>query len=191
MMTLRACQRTIVTLLFSISATIVLTPDMATAKQAAHSSHTATSVGGGPFGLGLALGDPTALTAKYWLDGGKDAVDLGLAYWLGRYFLVYSDYDYHFPGAFGARNEFVSSLSPYIGIGGILIFASTSERNNRGDKYFADNTSAALALGLRIPIGVEWRPRPIGVFLEFAPGLTVIPGTFGFLQAAIGVRYYF
>jgi hypothetical protein len=181
----------IVTLLFSVSATIVLTPDIAKAKRAAPSSRTSASVGGGPFGLGLALGDPTALTAKYWLDGNKEAVDLGLAYWLGRYFLVYSDYDYHFPGTFGARNEFVNNLSPYIGIGGILVFASSSDRNHRGDKYFADNSSAAFALGLRIPIGIEWRPMPIGVFLEFAPGLTVIPGTFGFLQAAIGVRYYF
>jgi hypothetical protein len=75
----------------------------------------------------------------------------------------------------------------------MLVFATGSDRNNRGDRYFADNSSAAFALGMRIPFGLEWRPSeaPLGVFVELAPGLTLIPGTSSFFQGDIGIRYYF
>lgn len=145
---------------------------------------------GGPFGLGIAIGDPSAITAKYWLSG-REAADFGLSFNLDRYVLFYGDYLLHWPGVFG-RSE-ARFLTPYLGIGGVLVFSSYGDRHARSDKYWRSDSDASFALGVRIPFGLEWRPAtaPIGVFLELAPGLAVIPATTGFFQGAIGVRYYF
>jgi hypothetical protein len=141
--------------------------------------------GAGHFGLGLAIGEPSAITGKYWLDG-RSAVDFGVSFNLEHYLLIYSDYDMHWPGAFGGGAH---ELAPYLGIGGIMIFSN--DRYWHDNRYYSRDTS--LALGLRIPLGIEWLPRgaPIGVFAEIAPGLTIIPATWGFFTGAIGARFYF
>ena len=40
----------------------------------------AIEVGSRPFGLGVVLGDPTGLSAKYYLGGPTNAVDFALAF---------------------------------------------------------------------------------------------------------------
>lgn len=142
----------------------------------------------GSFGLGLILGEPTGITGKYWLQG-PSALDGGIAYSYSDFFLLYLDYLYHFPGAFGNSSEFVSELTPYVGGGGVL-FIQTATDTNRA--YFNSNQGSA-GFGIRIPLGIEWTPEkaPFGVFVEIAPGVGLVPATFGLFQAGIGARFYF
>lgn len=168
-------------------AAAITTLALSTPAQAQKSSRA-----GGPFGFGIVLGDPSALTGRYNL-GGARAVDGGLAFALDRWVLVYGDYLHLFPGAFGRQAAFLAQTTPYLGIGGMLVISSKSEAEVRKERYFDEDSSSRVGLGLRVPIGAEWRPRslPIGVFLELAPGLTIFPGTSGFLQGGLGARFYF
>lgn len=116
------------------------------------------------------------------------AVDMGLTFYFSNLVLIYSDYLFHFPKAFGTSSPFVAQLSPYVGVGGVMLFWSGSYYN----RYYYDSPHG-FGIGVRFPIGIEWKPSdpPLGVFLELAPGMGIIPGTFGFFQGGIGIRYYF
>lgn len=144
---------------------------------------------GRTFGLGLVLGEPSALTIKVWQDR-RQAFQAGLAFAFDNYILLYGDYLYHFPGAFGSRDRFVTQLAPYLGVGGI--FALSTKDRSDDHRYFG-KSSGSFGLGVRVPLGIEWKPAhpPLGVFLEFVPGLTVVPATKAYLQGGIGIRYYF
>lgn len=151
--------------------------------------HYESTAQGGPFGLGIVLGGPTAITGKYWLDH-KHAIDAGVGALFGDYFMFYGDYLFHYPGAFGHDTQFVSELTPYFGFGGVMAFTTDNHADNSA---LRGKSSGALGLGGRVPVGIEWRPSetPIGVFLELAPGLSLIP-QFGFIiEGGIGIRYYF
>ena len=158
-------------------------------QAATHHSSSSPSHGGGPLGLGIVLGEPTGLSAKYWLTS-KHSLDFGLGYSFNSFIFVYADYLFHFPGAFGASSQFVAQLNPYIGIGGIFM-GSTASSGTRGRYFTSDGSSAGV--GMRLPLGIEWTPGepPLGIFIELVPGLGIIPSTFGFVEGGIGVRYYF
>lgn len=141
------------------------------------------------FSAGIVLGSPSALTAKYWFNN-KEAFDVGLAFSSNDYFLLYSDYLIHYPDLLNKRNKFLSRVQPYLGIGGVFVSTTKDRTDERG--YYGKK-SGSLGLGIRIPFGAEWRPSelPIGVFLELAPGMSVIPATDGYFQIGLGIRYYF
>lgn len=143
-----------------------------------------------PFGMGVVLGEPTGITGKYWVDR-RSAIDSTFSYSFNDYFLLYSDYLYHFPGAFGRSSEFASRLNPYIGVG-LELFIQTQDTGRQDRAYFRSD-QGSTGLGVRIPLGVEWRPGspPLGVFVELTPGVGVVPATFGFVQGGIGIRFYF
>jgi hypothetical protein len=127
-----------------------------------------------PLGVGVILGSPSGLVAKYWLHSAS-AVDLGLAYAWKGFFQVYVDYLYHFLGAFSKGDSSMYPLSPYIGIGGSLTLYNPTE------------------VAVRIPLGLEWmvgHPR-IGIFAELVPGLALVPATNVIVQGGVGARIYF
>ena len=139
------------------------------------------------FGLGVLLGEPSALSGKYFM--GNDAIDGGIAFAHSE-LVIFSDYLRHFPGKFGSANEFVSALNPYVGVGPILAF---SGGNNDHSHHVVPNDDDNFGIGGRIPIGVEWTDKemPIGVSLEIAPGAIILPDTNAFIQGGLAVRYYF
>jgi hypothetical protein len=142
---------------------------------------------GGPFGLGLVLGEPTALTLKYD-QSENDAFDAGLAFNFDKWVLVYGDYQYKFAGAIRTLPQF----TPYIGIGAVIVGSNRSIDDTRHYQYFTSSTDSKWALGVRVPLGIEWRPNaPIGVFAEIAPGISLIPSTTSFIQGGVGIRYFF
>jgi hypothetical protein len=147
---------------------------------------------GGPFGLGIVIGEPTGLTAKYRMNS-EQAFDIGLSFDVSHWFLIYSDWLYHFPGGFGNKAPFFQQTTPYIGIGGLLIFSNRDEWETRHWRYYSTTSSSRTAVGVRIPLGAEWRAPsiPLGVFVELVPGLVIVPATDGFFQAGIGARFYF
>jgi hypothetical protein len=169
-------------LIFSFNASVL--PSVAMAQEGTND--------GGPLGFGIVLGDPSALTAKYNLDA-KRSIDAGLAFDFDRWVLVYGDWLYHVRGIFSRKAPELSRLTPYLGIGGVLVLSNRTELETRKLRYFSETSSSRTALGIRLPLGLEWRPAsvPVGVFVEVVPGLVVIPGTYGFAQGGIGIRYFF
>lgn len=163
----------------------------------------ATEVGNArTFGLGLALGAPSSITAKYFL-GPTSAIDGGLSfttwgnhwnhgwcydsrgrrldcdYYSGRrtHLSLYGDYLWQDTLARGT-----AKLDWHVGVGGRLWFY---------DNYNAGND---LALAARVPLGLDLtfqRPNFLELFFELAPALYVLPGIDLDVEGAIGVRFYF
>ena len=122
--------------------------------------------GNGVFGLGLILGEPTGISGNYWIRSDR-SIDGALSFSFNDYFLIQSDYLFHFHGLFGTRESFTQHLEPYLGIGGTLFFSTNSARTS--STYFSDHGS--VGFGVRIPFGAEWMipSAPISVFFELAP----------------------
>lgn len=151
---------------------------------AAHSE-----TGGKKFGLGFVLGAPTALSGRYQLSEDR-GLDLQFAFNSSDYVLLYGDYLIQFRNLFHAEEKFVEQLTPYLGVGPVLAFASKSDHPK--NDYF-NRTTDTLAFGVRVPFGIEWLwdRVPIGVGLELAPGVVVAPATEGFIQIGLTFHYYF
>ena len=126
-----------------------------------------------PFGLGIMIGNPAAITGKYILNK-NNSVAGGLSISSSDYTLIYTDYLYHVHNLFTHKNQFLNELTPYIGFGGLL--ASTNKDRSNDDHYLGKK-SGNLGLGVRVPLGSEWNPKalPLGVFLEIVPGMSVVP----------------
>lgn len=146
--------------------------------------------------MGIFFGEPTGFTFKHWLTS-ETAFDAGLAFSLSDFVIFYGDYLWHFPKAIrvstrGSEDagKFFRQLTPYVGVGGLIFVSDNGTRSQ--PKYYTQDGST-LALGVRVPLGVEWNPEPspIRVYVEITPGVGIIPSTFGFLQGGIGARYYF
>jgi hypothetical protein len=129
---------------------------------------------GGPFGLGLILGEPTGLSAKLFLDG-RSALDFALDFsFLEDAFYFHMDYVLHF----GGRG---SVALPYIGVGG-KVAVKDNDHHEDHDRF-----------GVRVPLGVAFMPRslPIDIFGEVVPGITLLPETDPDVDAGIGIRLFF
>lgn len=126
------------------------------------------------FGLGILVGQPTAISGKYWLSSGN-ALDFGLGYSFEKENRIHLHADY----LFHAKNIFDTSenFSLYYGPGARLKIHENSDSR----------------LGVRFDVGLVWYPKntPIDVFLELAPILDIIPETDFAMNGGIGVRYFF
>jgi hypothetical protein len=142
-------------------------------------------------GFGFAIGVPTSLVGKYFLDA-SNAVDFGLSFGrLGRRcssggapyscdgigsFGFFGDYLWHDTLARGT-----AQLDWHFGPGGRLWIGN----DDRGDN---------VALAARLPIGLDLtfdRPEFLELYFDIAPALYVVPAAYLELEAYIGVRFYF
>lgn len=141
------------------------------------------------FGIGFILGDPTAVSAK-WYRSNERALDLQVSLNSSNYVLVYGDYLYHFTGILGQGDRFTERLSTYMGFGPLLA-VGTKDDHPKGN-YF-DKRQDDYAFGVRIPFGVEWiwEKAPLGIGVELAPGVMIAPATKGLFQGGLTLRYYF
>jgi hypothetical protein len=126
------------------------------------------------FGLGVVLGEPTGISAKYWLTPGT-ALDFGLGYSFTSsksLFDFYVDYVFHNSDMINSTENFVV----YYGPGARLKINESTSR-----------------LGVRGVIGILWLPRGTNfdVFVEIAPILDIIPATKFDFSGGIGGRYFF
>jgi hypothetical protein len=159
----------------------------------------ATEVGSArKFGLGLVLGDPTGLSAKYWVTP-TNALDFGLGFWgygVGNhcwhdnagYAHCDNYYGYHHAGTVNvdylwewniARGK--AQLDWHLGPGGRLIWRGQCN----GD---------CVALAARMPVGLDLtfsEPSFLELFLELAPAFYVVPGFDFAIEAGLGIRFYF
>ena len=133
----------------------------------------AAKADGGPFGLGIIVGEPTGFTGEYKLSP-KNAVDGGLAYSYERQdaWQIYSDY--LFTGNKIAKDQ-IPEIDLYFGAGARLKFETDTR------------------FGFRFPVGMTYSftEHPIQAFLEIAPIMDVVPGTDFSINAAIGARFFF
>jgi hypothetical protein len=146
------------------------------------------------FGLGFMLGNPTGLSAKYWLSN-INALDFGLGFygygwgWRGcnnnndacwgngfQVITIHGDYLWQSNLVKGS-----AQLDWHLGAGGRVEFW--------GDRY-----GGGVGVGVRAPIGIDLmftNPGFLELFFELAPALYFAPvAGFGF-EGALGVRLYF
>jgi len=127
-------------------------------------------------GLGVMLGNPSGLSAKYWMSE-QNAIAGGLAWHLGSnsnggYLFLHGDYLIH-------KNDLINisgTTIPFYYGGGVGIGV--------GNDFY---------LGVRIPVGIEYwfMDKKFDAFLELVPGIGLLPG-FGIgIGGAIGLRYNF
>lgn len=136
---------------------------------------------GGPFGLGLMIGDPSGLSAKYTLDR-THAVDFGLGFSLeANYIHLHADYLFHFGEL--TRGWPGGEWLPYVGVGGKVWVFDTG----KGD----DDDGGSI--GVRVPFGIALRldSAPVDFFLEIVPGMRILPGTHTDIDGALGARFWF
>lgn len=135
-------------------------------------------------GVGFILGEPTAISAKYFLDS-KNAYDLAFYYTTGTTLGVWADRLWHSSTLFQPSTKFERELAVYGGVG--LSYRAT----DKDDRYRRAGSSSFVHI--RIPIGIEWQPPEIslGIFVELVPGISIVPETSVIAQGGVGVRYLF
>jgi hypothetical protein len=154
----------------------------------------ATEVGyGRKFGLGLALGDPTGLTGKWWISS-TNAIDFGIGFTNYGWGRCYDDDGRR--RCYGYRDTSVNvdylwqsnlvrgaaQLDWHIGVGGRLYFW--------GDRYYENG----LDFAVRAPIGLDLmfnNPSFIEVYFELAPALHLVDFIGLVIEGGIGIRFYF
>ena len=126
-------------------------------------------------GLGIVFGDPSGVTYQRKINQQQFA-DFYFAYTWDDEWVFMGDYKLHLNGIFGEQTPVV----PYAGLGAFLKIE---------DKKHNDD----VALGVRIPLGVDWKiPQgPIVLFGELVPALRLIKSTDADFQAGIGGRFFF
>jgi hypothetical protein len=133
-------------------------------------------------GLGIIIGSPTGLTAKFLLAH-KSAISLNAGWnFMGDVGVhITGDYQFLFPNVIKSEEGVaIKDLTPYLGIGGRFRV-----------KHKKDGDTNDFHLGVRIGGGLEYFLRPIGIFLELYPVVDLIPATDFDLEGGIGARFYF
>lgn len=128
------------------------------------------------FGLGLIIGEPTGLSANYFLTP-DNSIDLAFAWNVSgnNDTVLHADYLWYKHGFFQAGK---AQMPLYFGVGGRMVF-----RDNNSDKF-----------GVRVPVGLTYRfadPKFLELFGEVAPVLDLAPSMKLDLNVGIGVRFYF
>jgi hypothetical protein len=129
----------------------------------------------GKFGIGLMIGEPTGLSAKYFLN---DTLALDAAAGASLHdnsdFYVHSDLLFH---KFDLIPVSRGHLPVYIG-GGVF-----ARFRDRPDDQF----------GVRVPIGVSYmfEQAPVDIFMEIAPGVDLSPSVRADITGGVGVRFWF
>jgi hypothetical protein len=137
------------------------------------------------FGLGLILGEPTGLSAKYWTSN-NNAFDFGLGFAFGGDRITSHDNYYgssrvhfHMDYLWHSFNAIRSSerFPLYYGIGA---------RFNSGGGYDG-------SFGIRGVFGIAWFPHstPIDIFAELVPVFQLTPSAGLGIDAGLGIRYFF
>jgi len=143
-----------------ILATVVLAAALAPVRASAQAGGT---------GLGVVLGEPTGITARFMRGGNNFQVHGAWSFTDDAALQLSGDY------LRSGRIDMEPMMPFYFGVGVLLKFASKSE------------------VGIRVPVGLNYffKGDPFEVFGELVPILQVIPKTEFDFNAAVGVRYYF
>lgn len=141
---------------------------------------------GKTWGVGIILGDPTAITLKHRISE-RRALDFGFGYHWHDSFLFYGDYLFQFPGTFKTDSKEVNTIVPYVGVGPAVSFHTEEKRKRVGDR------EVKVALMGRIPLGLNFviPDSPLELFAEIVPLINIIPGLDFGVGGGIGIRVFF
>lgn len=131
-------------------------------------------------GLGIVVGDPTGISANYFLDNAH-SIDAALAWSDSFTFHLHGDYLLNKPRYFFVENK---PIGLYYGIGARL-------RSRKSSKFASDEDG--IELGARAPVGLKYvffDPR-IEIFGELSAVFDVMPKTALDFDIGVGARYYF
>ena len=123
------------------------------------------------FGLGIIIGEPTGLSAKYWTSS-TNAFDFGLGY------------------SFSPKNSRLHLHADY------LFHSSLTNTSEKFYLYYGPGVRIKTredddsVLGIRGALGITWVPRntPLDFFFEVVPVFTLIPATSFDINAGLGAR---
>jgi hypothetical protein len=180
------------TLITAFSTVVVAVLLVAGGARTAH----ATDVGySRTFGLGIVLGDPTGLSAKFWV-GPTNSIDAGLGFfgygfndrcWTDASGTHCDSYGYH-DGTLNMDYLWQSNivrgtaqLDWHIGAGGRAV-------------WYGGCNGDCFALAARMPVGLDLmftNPSFLEVFFELAPAFYIVPGFDFEIEGGLGVRFYF
>jgi hypothetical protein len=164
--------------------------------------------GGRNFGVGFILGQPTAISAKYWTSA-NTALDFGVGWGLGydNYNECWdSRYYYDHVNRCNDRGYYYADYNDRNGYRGLHVHADYLFHNFNVIKsseklpiYYGPGVALNLwrhgdtELGFRGVCGLAWMPRtaPLDLFFEIAPVMILFPGTWVDINAGIGGRFYF
>lgn len=136
---------------------------------------------GGPrgFGVGVLVGEPTALSGAY-RGGGRTWVDVAVGWSFPREWLAFHGDLLLTPTTLSSDDLGELRFPLYLGVGPRLRLDL--------DEYDSDTS-----VGVRVPfgMGVYHANAPVEGFLELVPGVLIIPQTSLMFDAGIGVRVYF
>ena len=125
------------------------------------------------FGMGVILGEPTGISAKYWMTPWT-AFDGALGWTFGKtnWVQLHGDYLIH---NYDIINVGKGKLPVYYGLGARLVFSSVNR------------------VGIRGVVGLDYlfANDPLDIFLEIVPILDLAPDIEFDFNAGIGIRYYF
>jgi hypothetical protein len=165
-------KRTLVVLMVVFIAAVA-----AVAAPAPAAKQQANRIRPGLFELGAYLGQPSGISAKYWING-RNSID-GVAAWnfgaAGSGNLVLAaDYLFNYIDMVKIETE---TFPLYVGAGAIMSI----------------DMGGGISLGARVPLGAFYlfREVPLEISLEVVPGLYLFPATSFSMMGGIGVRYCF
>lgn len=118
--------------------------------------------------LGLIVGEPTGLSAKFWTDG-NTAFDLGLAWSFS------GQGSMHIHSSYLVHNTMDNpEIALYYGLGGRLLMQDD------------------VKIGARIPLGLQYiiPESRLGLFFELAPLINLLPNTDFDINGGLGLRYF-
>lgn len=165
-------------------AAVLLAAPSARAQDSAH-----------PFGLGIAVGDPASLTARFWLNN-DEALQFNLG-WFSNFYrgdyvgeggLATVDWVHHF-GRFGPKNRKVW-FRVHVGAGGGLgAYSGNCYRDIWGNWRCPDGPG----LFARVPVGFDVYLAKVRFefYGEVAPAWRVFPDPLPLMFVQVGARYYF
>jgi hypothetical protein len=186
----------------SILAVVAVSIAAATTSTTAH----AAEGNAHPFGLGIEVGAPTGLTAKYYLGRSRGGTMMALQFGVGaieRYhddgLHLHVDVLWH-PAVLARTPEFTLPL--YLGVGGRVLQHDDDYCVQQGGDRVCFDGESDTHVGVRVPFGLlmDFNRTPIDVFLELAVVMDFILDEYDRyghdtletdLNGALGVRYYF
>ncbi len=119
-------------------------------------------------GIGFIVGDPTGLSLSFK----PVIIGINFNFLSGNYLQFHLDYWF-------INRGLGSGLKWYLGLGGKL-------------QVFSFGYGSGIGVGLRVPIGLQFFPaRRVEIFLEYVPGIAIIPGVGYDHDYGIGLRFHF
>lgn len=151
------------------------------------------SPAGKSIGVGLELGAPTTINAKFMIAPNQGVVvGVGGGAWYDASLSLHADYLFH-PLVLQFDD---GSFSGYVG-GGLWTSLGLGGAGYRGPHYgyyqpYGPGPETVSA-GARLPLGltVAFNQVPVELFLEIVPALSLFPGFGAFGQGGVGARFYF